>query len=127
MELVQAATRHGDDADPALRETVEAIAIVLSLFAPCTAEEMWHRLGHPPGVAVADWPTIDPALATPDTVICAVQVNGKLRDRIEVPATISEADLAALALASPAVAGRTVTRTIVRAPKLVNVVIPPTA
>jgi leucyl-tRNA synthetase len=76
---------------------------------------------------VADWPTIDPALATPDTVICAVQVNGKLRDRIEVPATISEADLAALALASPAVAGRTVTRTIVRAPKLVNVVIPPTA
>jgi leucyl-tRNA synthetase len=123
MELVRAATRHPRDDDPALRETVEAIAIVLSVFAPYTAEDMWRRLGHPPGVATAAWPRIDAALAGSDTVICAVQINGKLRDRLTVPADITEPELTALALASPAVAGRTVTRTIVRAPELVNLVI----
>ncbi|MEU4239737.1 leucine--tRNA ligase [Actinoplanes sp. NPDC026619] len=123
MELVTAAREAPAD-DPARRETVEAIAVVLSLFAPYTAEEMWSRLGHPPGVAKAGWPAIDPALAAERTVICAVQVNGKVRDRLEVPGDITEADLTALALASPAIAGRPVTRTIVRAPKLVNVVVP---
>jgi leucyl-tRNA synthetase len=126
MELVNAARKAVDDglaADPAVREAVEAAAIVLSLFTPYVAEEMWSRLGHPPGVAVAGWPTVDPALAAEPTVVCAVQVNGKLRDRLEVPADITEADLTALALASPAVAGRRVTRTIVRPPKLVNLVV----
>ncbi|GAA2629506.1 leucine--tRNA ligase [Paractinoplanes durhamensis] len=122
MELVTAAREAPAD-DPAMRETVEAIAVVLSLFAPYTAEEMWARLGHDPGVAKAGWPAIDPALAAEDTVVCAVQVNGKVRDRVTVPADITEADLVALALASPAVAGRPVTRTIVRAPRLVNVVV----
>ncbi|MFI5890947.1 class I tRNA ligase family protein [Actinoplanes sp. NPDC051513] len=55
MELVNAA-RAAPPGDPALREAVEATAVVLSLFAPYTAEEMWHRLGHPPGVALARWP-----------------------------------------------------------------------
>jgi len=121
MELVNAARSAPGD-DPALRETAEAVAVVLSLFAPYTAEEMWHRLGHPPGVAVAGWPTIDPALAAAETVVCAVQVNGRLRDRLHVPPDISEATLTDLALASPAAAGLRVTRTIVRPPKLVNLV-----
>ncbi|GIM95802.1 leucine--tRNA ligase [Paractinoplanes toevensis] len=128
MELVTAAREAPAD-DPALRETVEAIAIVLSLFAPYTAEEMWSRLGHPPGVAKAGWPTIDSALAAQRTAVCAVQVNGKVRDRLTVPADITDADLTALALASPAVAtyigdGTAPPRTIVRAPKLVNIVMP---
>ncbi|GIF19070.1 leucyl-tRNA synthetase [Actinoplanes tereljensis] len=122
MELVTAAREAPAD-DPARRETVEAIAVVLSLFAPYTAEEMWSRLGHPPGIAKAGWPIIDPTLAAERTVVCAVQVNGKVRDRLEVPADITEADLTALALASPAVAGLSVTRTIVRPPELVNVVV----
>jgi leucyl-tRNA synthetase len=121
MELVNAA-RAAPDHDPALRETAEAVAVVLSLFAPYTAEEMWHRLGHPPGVAVAAWPTIDPALVAAETVVCAVQVDGKLRDRLHVPPDISAAALTDLALASPAAAGLRVTRTIVRPPKLVNLV-----
>ena len=121
MELVNAARSAPGD-DPALRETAEAVAVVLSLFAPYTAEEMWHRLGHPPGVAVAAWPTIDPALAAAETVVCAVQVDGKLRDRLHVPPDISEATLTDLALASPAAAGLRVTRTIVRPPHLVNLV-----
>ncbi|WP_157437878.1 class I tRNA ligase family protein, partial [Actinoplanes subtropicus] len=121
MELVTAARSAPDD-DPALRETAEAVAVVLSVFAPYTAEEMWHRLGHPPGVAVTAWPIADPALAATETVICALQVDGKLRDRLHVPPDIDEATLTALALASPAAAGLRVTRTIARPPKLVNLV-----
>jgi leucyl-tRNA synthetase len=121
MELVNAARSAPDD-DPALRETAEAVAVVLSLFAPYTAEEMWHRLGHPPGVAVAGWPPIDPALAAAETVVCAIQVDGKVRDRLHVPPDISETTLTELALASPAAAGLRVTRTIVRPPRLVNLV-----
>jgi leucyl-tRNA synthetase len=132
MQLVAAARQaidRGGAADPATREAVEAVAVVLSLFTPYTAEEMWSRLGHPPGVARAGWPTIDPVLAAAETAICAVQVNGKLRDRLEVPADITEEALTAHALAAPAVTaavdGRPITRTIVRPPKLVNLIVPP--
>jgi leucyl-tRNA synthetase len=121
MELANAA-REGLATDPATREAVEALAVVLSLFVPYTAEEMWARLGHEPGVARAGWPPIDPALAAERTVICAVQVDGKVRDRLEVPADIAAADLEALALASPAAANRDVRRTVVRPPHLVNLV-----
>ena len=125
MELVNAARKAVDEglaADPAVREATEAIAVVLSLFAPYTAEEMWARLGHPPGVARAGWPAIDPELAAEPTAVCAVQVNGKVRARLEVPTDITEPELAALALASPAARDLTVTRTVVRPPKLVNLV-----
>jgi leucyl-tRNA synthetase len=91
---------------------------------------MWSRLGHEPGIARAGWPAIDPALAAEQTVVCAVQVNGKVRDRLEVPADITEDALAVRALASAAVTaavnGRPITRTIVRPPKLVNLVVPTT-
>ncbi|MBL7260550.1 leucine--tRNA ligase [Paractinoplanes lichenicola] len=126
MELANAARRAVDDglaADPATREAVEALSVVLSLFTPYTAEEMWARLGHEPGVARAGWPAIDPELAAERTVVCALQVNGKLRARLEVPAGITADDLLALALAAPAATGRTVTRTIVRPPHLVNLVV----
>ena len=126
MELTNAARRAVDEgraADPALRETAEALAVVLSLVTPYTAEEMWARLGHAPGVARVGWPTIDPALAAERTVVCAVQINGKLRDRLIVPHDITADDLAALARASPAATGHTVTRTVVRAPNLVNLVV----
>ncbi|MGK5681109.1 leucine--tRNA ligase [Actinoplanes sp. URMC 104] len=125
MELANAARRAVDEGlagDPAVREAAEALAVVLSLFTPYTAEEMWARLGHEPGVARAGWPAVDPALAAETTVTCALQVNGKLRDRLTVPADISARDLEALALGSPAVAGREIRRTVVRPPTLVNVV-----
>ncbi|WP_250035649.1 leucine--tRNA ligase [Paractinoplanes maris] len=116
MQLANAA-RHAPPGDPATREAVEALAVVLSLVTPYTAEEMWSRLGHAPGVARAGWPAIDPALAADRTVTCVVQVDGKVRHRLEVPAGINAADLERLALA---VAGRPVTRAIVRPPSLVN-------
>ena len=68
-----------------MREAAEAVAIVLSLVAPYTAEEMWERLGHEPTVAKAGWPTVDPALLVEDSVTCVVQVQGKVRARLEVP------------------------------------------
>ncbi len=130
MELVNA-TRKAIDAgpgpaDPAVREAAEAVAILLSLFAPYTAEEMWERLGHEPTVALAGWPAVDEALLVEETVTCVVQVAGKVRDRLEVPPDIAEDALRELALASDAVQraldGRAVRTVVVRAPKLVNVV-----
>ncbi|MCE2647923.1 MAG: leucine--tRNA ligase [Streptomycetaceae bacterium] len=114
-------------ADPAVRESVEAIAIMLSLVAPFTSEEMWERLGHKPCVALAGWPEVDPALLVADAVTVVVQINGKIVDRIDVVPTISDADLEAAALALPSVvsalAGAKINKIITRAPKLVNIVI----
>jgi leucyl-tRNA synthetase len=130
MELVGAARRTIDSGpgagDPAVREAAEALAVMLSLFAPYTAEECWETLGHEPSVAQAAWPEADPALLVEDTVTCVVQVDGKLRDRLDVPTAIGEDELRELALATPgaerALAGRGVRTVIVRAPKLVNIV-----
>ena len=63
--------------------------MLLSLFAPYTAEESWALLGHEPSVAMAGWPVADPALLVEDEVTCVVQVSGKVRDRLEVPPDIS--------------------------------------
>ena len=130
MELVNAARKAIDSgcgpADPAVREAAEAVAVMLSLAAPYTAEDMWARLGHEPSVALAGWPMVDPALLVEDTVTCVVQVAGKVRDRLEVAPGIGEDDLRALALASSSVQkaleGRDIRTVIVRAPKLVNIV-----
>jgi leucyl-tRNA synthetase len=130
MELVNATRKAIDSgcgaADPAVREAVEAVAIMLSLVAPYTAEDMWNRLGHEPAVALAGWPVVDPALLVEDSVTCIIQVAGKVRDRIDVPPTISDDELRELALAAPglqkALEGREIRTVIVRAPKLVNVV-----
>ncbi len=131
MELVNATRKAIDSgcgpADPAVREAAEAIAISLSLVAPFTAEEMWSLLGHAPSVALAGWPTIDPALLAEDSVTAILQINGKIKDRIEVSPDISDAELEQLAIANPEIAaallGATIVKTIVRAPKLVNIVI----
>lgn len=131
MELVNALRKAIDDpavgpADPAVREGVEAVAVLLSLVAPYTAEDMWAALGHQPCVARAGWPAVDPALLVEDTVTAVVQVKGKVRDRLEVPPGISEDDLRELAMASEkvkaSIGDATVRRVIVRPPSLVNVV-----
>ena len=106
MELVNATRKAIDSGcgpdDPAVREAAEAVAILLSLVAPYTAEEMWERLGHEPTVARAGWPVVDPALLVEESVTAVVQIQGKVRARLEVSPDISEADLEALALADPA-------------------------
>ena len=131
MELVNATRKAIDNpevggADPAVREAAEAVAIMLSLVAPYTAEEMWSRLGHQPSVALAGWPSVDESLLVEDTVTCIVQVAGKVRDKLEVAPSIGEDELRELALASPAIVkaldGKGIRTVIVRAPKLVNIV-----
>jgi leucyl-tRNA synthetase len=130
MELATAARRAIDSgpgaADPAVREAAETLAVLLSLFAPYTAEECWELLGHQPSVAKAGWPAADPALLVQDVVTCVVQVAGKVRDRLEVPPGISADELRELALAAPGVSrtlgDRGIRTVIVREPKLVNIV-----
>lgn len=130
MELVNATRKAIDSgcgpADPAVREAAETVAILLSLVAPYTAEEMWERLGHQPSVARAGWPKVDEALLVEESVVAVVQVQGKVKARLEVSPDVSDADLEAAALADPAVVkaldGKQVRKVIVRAPKLVNIV-----
>lgn len=130
MELVNATRKAIDSgagpADPAVREAVEAIAIMLSLVAPFTSEEMWERLGHKPAVALAGWPIVDPALLVADSIEAVIQINGKIKERIEVSPTISDAELEALALAHPTIVAElganAPKKVIARAPKLVNIV-----
>ncbi len=130
MELATATRRAIDSgpgaSDPAVREAAETLAVLLSLFAPYTAEECWELLGHPASVAKAGWPSADPALLVEDLVTCVVQVAGKVRDRLAVPPGITAAELRELALATPGVsrtlAGRGIRTVIVREPKLVNIV-----
>jgi leucyl-tRNA synthetase len=132
MELVNATRKAIDTgcggADPAVREATEAIAIMLSLVAPFTAEEMWERLGHKPSVALAGWPAIDEKLLVADNVTAVLQINGKIKERIEVSPSITDSELESLAFANPTIAsalgGVQPTKVITRAPKLVNIVIP---
>ncbi|WP_340540382.1 leucine--tRNA ligase [Nocardioides sp. GXZ039] len=131
MELVNATRKTIDSGaggdDPAVREAVEAVAILLSMVAPYVAEEMWERLGHTPSVAQAAWPVVEEALLVEESVTAVVQIQGKVRARLEVAPDISAADLEAMALADPAVVaaidGREIRKVIVREPKLVNVVV----
>jgi leucyl-tRNA synthetase len=131
MELVNATRKAIDSgcgaADPAVREATEAIAIMLSLVAPFTSEEMWERLGHEPAIALAGWPTVDPALLVADEVEAVIQINGKIKERILVSPSISDSELEAAALAHPTIAaelaGASPKKVIARAPKLVNIVL----
>jgi len=130
MELSNAVRRAvdaGRAGAPATREAMDALAVMMSLFAPYTAEEAWERLGHKGFVQKQAWPAYDPALAAEDTVTCVVQVNGKVRDRLDVSPSISGDELREAALALPGVVraiGDSAVRTVVvREPKLVNVVI----
>jgi len=97
-------------------------------MSPHVTAELWERR-HPgePSVHLQRWPIYDPDLVKQDTVTMVVQVNGKVRDRLEVDAAISEADAATAALASnkvvDALGGATPTRVVARPPKLVNVVV----
>ena len=133
MELVNATRKAIDTGcgpdDPAVREAAETVAIVLSLVAPYTAEEMWERLGHEPSVAQAAWPPVDPSLLVEESVTAVVQIQGKVKARLAVAPDISETDLETAALADPevvrAIDGREVRRVVVRAPKLVNIVLRP--
>ena len=131
MELVNATRKAIDSgcgpADPAVREATETVAISLSLIAPYTAEEMWERLGHKPSVALAGWPEVDSTLLTEDSVTAIFQVNGKIKNRVEVSPSISDKELEEMALSDGAITnelgGSTPKKIITKAPKFVNIVL----
>ena len=131
MELVNATRKAIDSGcganDAAVREAAEAIALSLSLVAPYTAEEMWECLGHKPAIAKAGWPVVDKSLLGADNVIAILQVNGKIKDRIEVSPNVTKDELEKLATDNPeikaALSGVSVKKVITVTPKLVNFVI----
>jgi leucyl-tRNA synthetase len=111
---------------PLPREAAETLLMLLSPFAPHLAEELWQRLGHERSIAFEPWPVADPRLLVAETITLAVQVNGKRRDEIEVPAGASEDEVRSAALAAPNVVrhleGRTPKKVIVVPGRLVNIV-----
>ncbi len=109
-----------------LDAAIDALLQVMAPSAPHLCAELWEmrRGGH---VHLEPWPEADPAKLVDDTVTMVIQINGKVRDRVEVPADLDEAAAEALALASDkvlaALAGGEPRKVIVRAPKLVNIVV----
>jgi leucyl-tRNA synthetase len=131
MELVNVTRKAIDSGcgptDPAAREATEAVAIMLSLVAPYTAEEMWDRLGHQPTVALAPWPLVDPKLLVEDSAQCVIQVNGKIKERLEISPNITEDEMRELAMSQAsvieAISGQNIKVVVVKPPKLVNIVL----
>jgi leucyl-tRNA synthetase len=124
MELVNELAKAQDD--PAARFAAETAVSLIQPYAPHVAEELWERLGHE-RLWAHPWPEADPALLEEDTFELVVQVNGKVRDRIQVPADLPEEELVARAKESPKVQaqlnGAEIRQTIVVPRKLVNLVV----
>jgi leucyl-tRNA synthetase len=114
------------------REVLEKFVLIVSPFAPHIAEELWQALGHTGTLADAPWPEFDPSLAREDTIEVPVQVNGKVRAKISVPANADAKAIEAAARGdariTELVAGKEVVKTVVVPGRLVNFVIkdPPT-
>jgi leucyl-tRNA synthetase len=110
-----------------LREAIDALVIMLSPFAPHTAEEMWQMLGHTEGLDAAAWPSFDPEVAKAQEVVVPVQVNGKVRARVTVPADLPEDELRVRVLADAVVKqytdGKTIRKVVVAKGPLVSVVV----
>jgi len=133
MELVNDLYGFGepDDARPqsvaVVGEAVQALVRMLSPFAPHTCEELWEMLGHRDGLMKASWPEFDAAVAKAEEIVVPVQVNGKVRSRLTVPAEASEKELEEMALADPAVmahlAGKQVKKVVVAKGRLVSLVV----
>jgi leucyl-tRNA synthetase len=116
-----------DQTNAVVQEAAEALIRLLAPFAPHTAEEMWESTGHAGGLAAAVWPAYDADVARADEIVVPVQVNGKVRGRVTVPADTSESALEALALSDPAVvaaiAGKVVAKVVVARGRLVSLVV----
>jgi leucyl-tRNA synthetase len=124
MELINELSR--DPTGPDSRFAAETVVSLIQPYAPHIAEELWERLGHE-RLWEQPWPVADPALLERDTFELVVQVNGKVRDRVEVSTSMSEEELVATATASPKVQallnGKAIRKTIVVPRKLVNLVV----
>jgi len=130
MELLNEMIKAADNGAAGSKEWQEALEIFLLMMAPATphiAEELWAVLGKPYSVHLQAWPVLDPQAIIEDVITLVIQVNGKVRDRIEVAANISEDDAKVVALKSEVIqkflGGKTPQKIIVVPGKLVNIVI----
>ncbi len=131
QELVNQAYRYrqvGGGHPIVMKELIETLLKLLAPICPYIVEEQWHRMGHESSIHTEPWPEFDPEVAAEERVTMVVQVNGKVRDTIEVPAEISQEEMLAQALASPKVQshldGKEPTKVIAKPPKLLSLVVP---
>ncbi len=112
-----------------LREACEALVLMLSPFTPHLSEELWERLGRTDGVVAAGWPAFDAEVAKDDEIEIPVQVNGKVRTRVTVSESASEADIESAARSAPGLQthldGMTIVKVVVANRRLVNIVVKP--
>src|SRR5690606_441285 len=127
MELFNAIGEYPKDADRGtLADALETGVILLAPFAPHLAEELWHAMGHASSVHEQSWPSYDPAMLVEEEVEMAVQINGRVRDKLVVPVTADRETVEQLALNQERIknhlSGKTVRKVIVVPKKLVNIV-----
>jgi leucyl-tRNA synthetase len=117
----------GKPSAAAWRDALERLVLLLAPTAPHLSEELWHRLGDEQSVHLQRWPTWDEVLTVEETVNLVIQINGKVRDQIEVTPGLSETDVRPLVLERPkvqaALNGGEVRRLIYVPDKLVNLVV----
>ena len=130
MELTNSLTalkETGETADSLRAEAVEALLHCLSPFCPHIAEELWEMLGHQEVISTAPWPEADPEALVRDVATIVVQVNGKVRAKLERPAGLSREELERSVVSDPTVqeklAGKAVLKVIAVPDRLVNVVV----
>jgi leucyl-tRNA synthetase len=108
------------------REAIEAAVLLLSPFVPHFAEEFWEALGNKDSIIKSAWPDCDPEAIQEEEILIVIQVNGKLRDRMTIPASYGEEEVKAWALKSEKIRklteGKEIKRVILVPRKLVNVV-----
>ncbi len=135
MELVNEMYASGDwfgdspraQASSVMREAIEALIVMISPFAPHTAEELWEMTGHAVGIGQTAWPSFDEEVARAEEIVVVVQVNGRVRGRLTATPETPESELRERALADPGVRphveGKTIKSVVVVKGKLINVVV----
>ncbi len=130
MELINAVSRFEDDSanGRAIRqEALETVVLMLSPVVPHVCQKLWESLGHDGDIVVADWPKVDESALVQDSLEMVIQVNGKLRSKLNVPVSASKEAIEKMALADDKIQsyidGKTIRKVIVVPKKLINIVV----
>lgn len=126
MNVLEKAPQASEQDRALMQEGLEAVALLLAPITPHISHELWHRLGHQGAVIDAGWPAVDESALVQDSIVLVIQVNGKLRGQIEMPAGASREEVEAAARSNENVLrfteGLSIRKVIVVPGKLVNIV-----